>query len=164
MNQMGVKKSITTSVHQQGYHPLLSTLPAPMRNSKPDVLCIPDFPRLVISATTTEKGVSFIGGSYYLPYCPSIQHDGFNAIVIPTNPSELKVTTATTIKPQDKRIWQLKMAKNCLRLKDMLDIVLRGIEACQGHWRDGMDKENTRWIEELEESAKAHGGEQLPRR
>lgn len=115
------------------------------------LLCVPAL------AGSNGVGVSFIGGAFPLPHVPETRQVSFERMLLERDigRSNRNVRTSSTRLITD----EIKVADASTATKAYLDVILQGVQACQGIWRDDMDKERTRWLDELGDAARNHGSE-----
>jgi len=146
-NRPAVDKSTPALVP---YHPILGSFPGCAKTVGPtSVLCISGL------NGKDSRGASFLGGSFPLPYLPETQQMGFERVLSNAQPSSNEKTPHTrNARPTTDEIM---IAEASSAAKSYLDMILRSIQACQGIWRDDIDKEHDRWVDELEDAARTHG-------
>jgi hypothetical protein len=129
-------------------HPILSSFPAASATiSDGYLLCIPEFP------TEAGRGISFGGSTFPLPYAPAgLASD--TVMVNISNGEGHRIRDSSRPAPGELEIMAASSS-----VIDLLDVLLKSLQYCQGEWRDGIDKERIKWIDELEDAAKGHGGE-----
>jgi hypothetical protein len=139
--------TIGNSTKKRAYHSILASFPASSvaASSTQPLLCLSEF------VTKSGVGVSFYGSTFLLPYAPALRK------VEQQKANKLDTRLQNEICTERPTSEELDVGRASFALKEMLNVVLVGIEHCQCLWRDGIDKERTKWIDELEEAAKSHG-------
>lgn len=139
-----------SALRQEPYHPVLGSFPAALQNVKTAaVLCIPGL------KGRDNSGASFLGGSFPLPYSPASRQVDFDRVIVDTQARNTGGEAVHARPTTD----QTTIAEASSSAKGYLNTILRGIQACQGIWRDDIDKERIRWVDELEDAARTHGSE-----
>jgi hypothetical protein len=141
--------AIDSSAKKRAYHSVLTSFPASSiaNPSENQLLCVPEF------ATQSGMGVSFYGSTFPLPYAPT------RSTVQPGKTGHTKIQHKSVVHVERPTLEELEIGRASFAVKGLLNVILQGVEHCQGVWKDGIDRERIKWIDELEDAAKSHGCE-----
>jgi hypothetical protein len=153
-NKNGSAAATNLAVARPPYHPVLASFPARCKMvPSTALLCLPAL------AGPSDVGVSFLGGGFPLPYMPETRQVGFERRYLDTHTGQS--SESAHLQRSRPAVDESKVADASTAAKGYLNTVLRGIQACQGIWRDDIDKERVRWLDELEDAARTHGSESV---
>jgi len=141
--------AIDNSVKKRAYHSVLTSFPASSvaNLSSSRLLCVPEL------TTQSGVGISFHGSTFPLPYALARS----NTQLGKTRDTAIQHKSALRI--DRPTLEELEIGRASFAVKELLNVILQGVEHCQGIWKDGINRERIKWIDELEDAAKSHGGE-----
>jgi len=139
--------AIDNSAKKRAYHSILTSFPASStaNPSERQLLCVPEF------ATQSGMGVSFYGSTFPLPYAPT------RSDTQPRKTGHTPIQHKSIVPNERPTLEELEIGRASFAVKGSLNVILQGVEHCQGVWKDGIDRERIKRIDELEDAAKSHG-------